>query len=181
MNVTSFLTLRGHFHCLSVSLGADAVRDPVAGVSHPVIDPGLARLGAAVAGADQAYQCSPPIMLHHQRPPTVPLAAVLASRVVTGADHLVVDDDVDPLLPVPLLTLPVVDHGDIHHLQRLGPQSAAWLQRAPARRPAIVTHQMHVLRGQADWRDVGRVVNPSVQSGQQESGFEFAFFELFPT
>ena len=149
----------------SVFLGADAVWDPVAGVRHPVIYPGLARLGAAVAGADQAYQGPPPVVLHHQGPPAVALAAVLASPVVTGTDHLVVDDDVDPLLPVPLLALPVVDHGDVHHLQRLGPEPAARLQGAPASGPAVVAHQVHVLRGQTDRRDVRRVVNTSVQPG----------------
>ena len=149
----------------SVFLGADAVWDPVAGVRHPVVYPGLARLGAAVARADQAYQGPPPVVLHHQRSPAVALAAVLAAPVVAGTNHLVVDDDVDPLLPVPLLALPVVDHGDVHYLQRLGPEPAAGLQSAPARGPAVVAHQVHVLRGKTDRRDVRRVVHTSVQPG----------------
>ena len=35
---------------------------------------------------------------------------------VASADHLVVDDHVDSLLAVPLLALPVVDHGHVDHL-----------------------------------------------------------------
>ena len=36
---------------------------------------------------------------------------------VASADHLVVDDHVDSLLAVPLLTLPVVDHWHVDHLR----------------------------------------------------------------
>ena len=40
----------------------------------------------------------------------------LAAVEVSGTDHLVVDDHVDPLLPVPLLALTVVYHRHVHHL-----------------------------------------------------------------
>ena len=40
----------------------------------------------------------------------------LAAVEVSGADHLVVDDHIDPLLPVPLLALAVVYHRHVHHL-----------------------------------------------------------------
>ena len=36
---------------------------------------------------------------------------------VACADHLVVDDHVDSLLAVPLLTLPVVDHWHVDYLR----------------------------------------------------------------
>ena len=41
----------------------------------------------------------------------------LAAVEVASADHLVVDDHVDSLLAVPLLTLPVVDHWHVDHLR----------------------------------------------------------------
>ena len=40
----------------------------------------------------------------------------LAAVEVSGTDHLVVDDHIDPLLPVPLLALAVVYHRHVHHL-----------------------------------------------------------------
>ena len=150
-------------------LGVDAVADPVAGVRHAVVDAGLAGLGAAVARAHQPDQRPAALVLHHQRPAAVALAAVLAAAVVAGADHLVVDDDVDALVSVPLLALPVVDHGHVHHLQRLGPEPGAGLEGAPARGPAVVPHQVHVLGRQTDGGDVGRVVHPSVQSETGET------------
>ena len=141
----------------------------------PVVYPGLAGLGAAVACADQAYEGPAAVVLHHERAPAVPLAAVLAAPIVAGAHHLVVDDHVDPLLPVPLLALPVVDHGHVHHLECLGPESAAGLEGAPARRPAVMAHQVHVLRRQTDRGDVGGVVHASVQSKKGENIKKFPF------
>ena len=57
-------------------------------------------------------------MFHHQRSSTVPLAGVLAAVVIPSAHHLVVDDDIDALVPMPLLALSVVYHRDVHHLQQ---------------------------------------------------------------
>ena len=72
-------------------------------------------------------------MLHHQGTSRVALAGVLNVAILTdrtqmrgsrnlaavevaSADHLVVDDHVDSLLAVPLLTLTVVDHWHVDHL-----------------------------------------------------------------
>ena len=60
---------------------------------------------------------SPALDLGHEGPARVSLAGVLAAVVVPGADHLVVDDHVDALPPVPPLALPVLDHGHVHHLK----------------------------------------------------------------
>ena len=61
------------------------------------------------------------------RDPSHPhLAGVLAAAPVAGAHHLVVDDDVDAVALVPLLTQPVVDDGHVHGLQGLGPQARTW-------------------------------------------------------
>lgn len=45
------------------------------------------------------------------------LAGVPPSVLVPGAHHLVVDADVDALLPVPRLAHRVVDHRHVHELQ----------------------------------------------------------------
>ena len=82
----------------------------------------------------QAYQRPATFVLHHQGTPRVALAGVLNVAILThrtqmresrnlaavevaSADHLVVDDHVDSLLAVPLLTLPVVDHWHVDHLR----------------------------------------------------------------
>ena len=92
------------------------MRDPVTGVSYSVIYARLPLLSTTVASRHQSYQSPSSFMFHHERSPTVPLAGVLAPVVVASAHHLVVDDDVDALVSVPLLALPVVYHGDVHHL-----------------------------------------------------------------
>ena len=121
-------------------LWVDTVGNPITGVSHSVINTRLTWLGTAVACWHQAYQGPSSIVFHHQRTSAVSLTRVLATAVVTSAHHLVVDDHVNPLLPVPLLALPVVDHGHVHHLQGLGSQPAARFQSSPTCRPPIVTH-----------------------------------------
>ena len=60
---------------------------------------------------------------------------------VSGTDHLVVDDHVDSLLAVPLLALPVVDHGHVDHLR-------AWLIRNYQR-------FYNILQSNIDQKDVG--------------------------
>ena len=47
-----------------------------------------------------AYQGPTPLNFCHEGAARVPLAAVFAPAVVAGADHLVVDDHVDALVPV---------------------------------------------------------------------------------
>ena len=43
----------------------------------------------------------------------------LAAVEVSGTDHFVVDDHIDPLLTVPLLALAVVYHRHVHHLENV--------------------------------------------------------------
>jgi len=57
------------------------------------------------------------------------LTRVLAAAAITGAHHLVVDDDVDAVGPMPPFAHAIIDHGHVHRLQRLGPQSGAWTER----------------------------------------------------
>ena len=56
------------------------------------------------------------------------LARILATVDVAGAHHLLVDDDVDALLTVPLLTHVAVDDGNVDHLQLLGSDTGACRQ-----------------------------------------------------
>ena len=48
-----------------------------------------------------AYQGPTPLNFCHEGAARIPLAAVFAPAVVAGAHHLVVDDHVDALVPVP--------------------------------------------------------------------------------
>ena len=96
----------------------DRVGDPVRGVSHAVVDAGLAPLGAGVSGADDADQGPPAIDLGHEWSAGIALAGVLSSLVVAGAHHLVVDDHPDALVPVPVLALAVVNGRDVNNLEQ---------------------------------------------------------------
>ena len=53
---------------------------------------------------------------HHNINDVISIMNDLAAVEVSGTDHLVVDDHIDPLLPVPLLALAVVYHRHVHHL-----------------------------------------------------------------
>lgn len=48
------------------------------------------------------------------------LTRVLAAAAVTGAHHLVINDDVDAIGSMPSLAEAIIDHGHVHCLQRLG-------------------------------------------------------------
>lgn len=51
------------------------------------------------------------------------LTRVLAAAAITGAHHLVINDDVDAIGSMPSLAEAIIDHGHVHCLQRLGSQS----------------------------------------------------------
>lgn len=86
----------------------------------------------------------------HQRSSRVALARVLATVAIARAEHLLVDDHVDAVLPVPALADSVLDHGHIHGLQRLGTQPGARVQSSPAGCPAKFAQEVLVLLGQAN-------------------------------
>jgi len=48
------------------------------------------------------------------------LTRIFAAAAVTGAHHLVVNDDVDAVGAMPPLAEAIIDHGHIHRLQCLG-------------------------------------------------------------
>lgn len=54
---------------------------------------------------------------------TAYLTRILTTATVTGAHHLVIDDDVDAIGPMPSFTEAIIDHGHVYSLQRLGSQS----------------------------------------------------------
>lgn len=56
------------------------------------------------------------------------LTRVLTATAITGAHHLVINDDVDTIGSMPSLADAIVDHGHIHCLQCLGSQSGAWIK-----------------------------------------------------
>lgn len=56
------------------------------------------------------------------------LTRVLAAAAVPGAHHLVINDDVDAVGPMPPFADAIIDHGHVHGLQRLGPQPGAWIK-----------------------------------------------------
>jgi hypothetical protein len=95
----------------------DRVGDPVRGVSNAVVDAGLTPLGAGVPGAHDADQGPPALDFCHEGSARIALAGVLASLVVSRAHHLVVDDDPDALVAVPVLALAVVDGGNVDDLK----------------------------------------------------------------
>ena len=47
----------------------------------------------------------------------VALTGVFAAPVVTGADHFVVDDHVNTLIPVPTFAFAIFNHWNVHNLQ----------------------------------------------------------------
>lgn len=51
------------------------------------------------------------------------LTRILTAAAVTGAHHLVINDDVDAIGPMPPLTEAIIDHGNVYRLQRLRSQS----------------------------------------------------------
>lgn len=73
---------------------------------HPVVDAGLARLGARVTGRHDADEEPPAGPLEHEGAPRVALAAVPAAGLVAGAHHLVEDGHRDALGAVPAFALP---------------------------------------------------------------------------
>ena len=79
--------------------------------------PRLALLGTTISSRHESYQSPSSFMLHHQRSTTVALAGVFPPVVISGTDHLVIDDDVNTLVSVPLLALSVVYHWNINNLE----------------------------------------------------------------
>lgn len=90
----------------------------------------------------------------HQRSTRVALAGVLATIAIARAEHLLVDDHIDAVLPVPALAYSILNHRHIDGLQRLGTQTRAGIQCAPASSPAELAKEILVLLGQANgsWR-----------------------------
>lgn len=87
----------------------------------------------------------------------------LSTVEVTCAHHLVIDDDIYALLPVPLFALSVVDHWHIDDLESLWTETGTGLQGTPSTGPPVVAHQMHVLWWEADGRNVRSVLHVPVQ------------------
>jgi len=86
----------------------------------------------------------------HQGSSGVALAGVLAPVAVSRTEHLLVDDHVDPVLPMPALADPVFDHGHIHRLERLGTQPRARIEGSPAGGPTELAQEVLVLLRQAN-------------------------------
>ncbi len=77
----------------------------------------LARLTAREAGGHNADEDPAAVLLaDHERAAAVPLAGVLAARLVARAHHLRVEDDGNAALPVPGLALGVLHQGNVNHL-----------------------------------------------------------------
>lgn len=83
----------------------------------------LTTRGAGVTRRDDAYQIPAAVLLVHQRTTGVTLARILAPIAVARTEHLLVDDHVDAVLPVPALADAILDHRHIDGLQRLGTQT----------------------------------------------------------
>ena len=82
-----------------------------------MINARLTGLAAGEAGRDQTHQDPTAVLLpHHQRSAAVPLAGVLAARLVAGAHHLGIQYDGDAALPVPGLALGILHQGHVNHL-----------------------------------------------------------------
>jgi hypothetical protein len=81
-----------------------------------MVDAGLTPFGTRIARADNADEGPPALDLGHEWATRITLARVLASVVVAGAHHLVVDDDPDALVAMPALALAVVDGGNVNNL-----------------------------------------------------------------
>lgn len=61
--------------------------------------------------------------VHTHDDETAYLTRILTAATVTGAHHLVINDDVDAIGPMPSLADAIIDHGHVYSLQRLGSQS----------------------------------------------------------
>ena len=81
-----------------------------------MVDAGLTPFGTRVARADNPDEGPPAFDLGHEWAAGITLARVLASVVVAGAHHLVVDDDPDALVAMPALALAVLDRGNVNNL-----------------------------------------------------------------
>lgn len=149
---------------MQVSSSTNSSRDPVHSMRHPMVDPRLPRLRTRIPSGHYTNQIPPPLPLQHQRSTGVPLAAVPPPIFVPRTQHLVVDDDADALGPVPPLAHPVVDHGHLHRLQRLGAKSGPGAERPPSGGHPDFPQEVLAPRGQADWGNVGKLVGRSIQS-----------------
>lgn len=105
-----------------------------------------------IARRDNAYQIPTAVLLMHQRSAGIALAGVLAAIAIAGAQHLLVDDDIDAILSVPALANAILNHGHINSLQSLGAQARARIQSAPAGGPAVLAQKVLVLLRQANGR-----------------------------
>lgn len=102
----------------------------------------------------------------HQRPTRITLAGVFAAIAITRAEHLLVDDHIDAILPMPALAYSILNHRHIDSLQRLGTQTRAGIQCAPASSPAKLAKEILVLLGQTNGSCRGRErnINQSVMT-----------------
>lgn len=98
------------------------------------------------------YQIPTAVLLMHQRAAGIALAGILAAIAIAGAQHLLVDDDIDAILSMPALADAILNHGHIDSLQSFGAQAGAWIQGAPAGGPAILAQKVLVLLRQTNWR-----------------------------
>jgi len=97
--------------------------NPVDGLGYAMIDPRLTWLRARVTCGDDADEIPSTSFLQHQRTSAITLTRILTAATVTSAHHLVINDDVDAIGPMPSLAEAIIDHGHVYSLQRLGPQS----------------------------------------------------------
>lgn len=131
---------------------------------NPVINPRLSRLRTRIPRRHDSDQEPSALLLHHQRPPRVSLAAVSAPVFVSGTQHLVVDDHADALRPMPTFAHPVVDYRHLNGLQRLGSKAGAGAECPPACCDTHLPQEALAARGQAYGGDMGKLVGCPVQA-----------------
>ena len=130
-----------------------------------MIDARLPALSASESRGRDAGQCPAVIEEDDERTARVPDTRVLSAVLVSGAEHLREDLQIDSPRVVPALALVILDDGDVHLLQQ--PRAIAigqcGIRLPPARHDAVPALKRHSCWRQADRQHVVRVAGCFVQ------------------